>query len=187
MEEQESIPFDVSKYVDIDNAYIYIYGEVDEEMSRAISVGVNKIISIYGENPIPAIVYINSCGGDLAHGIDIIASLKRLAEVRIDITGQASSMAAIIACIGLGKVRMYKYATLMFHGPSISAESLPIKDIEKYTKWINQCDKIILEDICKKEGCKLTYKTLQKRIIAEKDYFIDASTALKLGLVDEIY
>jgi ATP-dependent protease ClpP protease subunit len=126
-------------------------------------------------------VVINSNGGDVFQGIAIGNLLKaNSAKINIIINGVAASAASIIAMAG-DTIQIYPNAQLMIHRASTWAEG----NVDVFRQTADQ-----LESIDK--SVKASYQSrfngtddeLENLLVAEK--FMDAETALKYGLVDEI-
>ncbi len=166
------------------SAEILLYGFIgnwkDTDSSRFISdfknlEATNKQIN----------VRINSGGGDVFEGITIYNTLKNSkAEVHCYIDGLAASMASVIALAG-SKIFMSRYAQLMIHRVSGSANG----DAEKLRETANLMDELeksMLEIYASKTG-KDTASIQDKWMQRGKDTWFNANDAVQQKLVDEIF
>ena len=130
-------------------------------------------------------VRINSGGGDVFEGITIYNTLKNSSStIHIYIDGVAASMASIIALAG-NKIFMSRYAQLMIHRVSGSANGDADKLRETAT-LMDDLEKSLLDIYASKTGKEVTViqDTWMQR---GKDSWFNASDALQQKLVDEIF
>ena len=130
-------------------------------------------------------VRINSGGGDVFEGITIYNSLKNSSStIHIYIDGVAASMASIIALAGT-KIFMSRYAQLMIHRVSGTANG----DSDKLRETANLMDELsnsLLDIYASKTG--IEKETIQNSWMQRgKDSWFNASDALQQKLVDEIF
>jgi ATP-dependent Clp protease protease subunit len=99
-------------------------------------------------------------------------------------TGLAASMAAILLCCGTkGKRKTLKRSRTMIHQPMSSSYGFyQASDISIDAKEINSLKYELYEIISEHAGQKIE-KVEQD---ADRDYWMNASEALKYGMVDEI-
>ena len=130
-------------------------------------------------------VRINSGGGDVFEGITIYNTLKNsTSKIHIYIDGLAASMASIIALSG-SKIFMSRYAQLMIHRVSGSANG----DADKLRETASLMDDLgnsLLEIYAAKTG-KDTATIQNKWMQRGKDTWFNASDAIQSKLVDEIF
>ena len=166
------------------SAEILLYGFIgnwkDTDSSRFIS-DFKKL-----ESKHPQInVRLNSAGGDVFEGITIYNTLKNSpAEIHIYIDGLAASMASVIALAG-SKIFMSRYAQLMIHRVSGSANGDADK-LRETASLMDELEKSLLSIYAERTG------TAEEKIQAEwmqrgKDTWFNASDAVKQKLVDEIF
>lgn len=130
-------------------------------------------------------VRINSGGGDVFEGISIYNTLKKsTATIHIYIDGLAASMASIIALAG-SKIFMSRFAQLMIHRVSGSANGDADK-LRETASLMDDLEKSLLEIYATKTGkdATLIQDTWMQR---GKDSWFNATEAIKQKLVDEVF
>ncbi|MEP7169100.1 MAG: head maturation protease, ClpP-related [Bacteroidota bacterium] len=130
-------------------------------------------------------VRINSAGGNVFDGLTIYNTLKNSkAEINIFIDGVAASMASVIALAG-SKIYMSRYAQLMVHRVSGSANG----DADKLRETASLMDDLqssLLDIYATKTG--LEKDTIQNTWMQRgKDTWFNATDAVQQKLVDEIF
>ena len=129
-------------------------------------------------------LYINSPGGAVSAGLAIFDTMNYVrADVRTICIGQAASMAAVLLANGAkGKRCILPHANVMIHQPWSGGIEGQITDIEITTKQLLKTKALLNKLLAQKTG-----RPLQKlRGDVERDYWLDASEALKYGLVDSV-
>lgn len=122
---------------------------------------------------------INSYGGDVFVGIDIMNSLRaHKGKVTIDITGIAASAAGII-CMGADVVRMYSNTQFMLH----HAWTIVAGNAKKLRKTADDLDSIG-ESVLASYTHRVDEETVKK--LLDEETYLSASKAVEIGLVDEI-
>lgn len=122
---------------------------------------------------------INSYGGDVFVGIDIMNTLRaHKGTVTIDITGIAASAAGVI-CMGADVVRMYSNTQFMLH----NAWTVVAGNAKQLRKKADDLDSIG-ESVLASYTHRIDEKTAKE--LLEKETYLSATKALKLGLADEI-
>ena len=130
-------------------------------------------------------VRINSGGGDVFDGITIYNALKNSkAEICTYIDGVAASMASVIALAG-SKIYISRYAQLMIHRVSGSANG----DADKLRETANLMDELsnsLLDIYSTKTG--IEKETIQNTWMQRgKDSWFNATEAVQQKLVDGIF
>lgn len=130
-------------------------------------------------------VRINSGGGDVFEGITIFNALKNSkAEIHTYVDGVAASMASIIALAG-SKIFMSRYAQLMIHRVSGSANGDADK-LRETASLMDELEKSLLDIYSAKTG--IEKDTIQSTWMQRgKDTWFNAADAVKQKLVDEIF
>ncbi|MBO1513255.1 head maturation protease, ClpP-related [Metabacillus bambusae] len=122
---------------------------------------------------------INSYGGDVFAGIDIMNSLRgHKGNVTITITGIAASAASVI-CMGADKIRMYSNTQLMVH----NAWTVVAGNAKKLRKAAEDLESIG-ESVLASYTHRIDEDTAKN--LLDKETYLSASKAVELGLVDEI-
>lgn len=122
---------------------------------------------------------INSYGGDVFTGIDIMNTLRsHKGNVTITVTGIAASAASII-CMGADKIRMYSNTQLMVHNAwTIVAGNA--KELRKVADDLESIGESVLASYTHRIDADTA-----KELLDEETY-LSATKAKELGLVDEI-
>ncbi len=130
-------------------------------------------------------VRINSGGGDVFEGITIYNTLKNSsAEIHIYIDGLAASMASVIALAG-SKIFMSRYAQLMIHRVSGSANGDADK-LRETASLMDELEKSLLDIYATKTGKDI--QSIQDTWMQRgKDTWFTAKDAVQHKLVDEIF
>jgi ATP-dependent protease ClpP protease subunit len=130
-------------------------------------------------------VRINSGGGDVFEGITIYNALKNSnATIHIYIDGVAASMASVIALAG-SKIFMSRYAQLMIHRVSGSANGDADK-LRETASLMDELEKSLLDIYSGRTG--IEKDTIQNTWMQRgKDTWFNATEATKQKLVDEIF
>lgn len=160
---------------------IVIGSEIDPNMANTIMAQLIYLNSQDNETPIQ--MYINSPGGDIIAGLQIYDTMQLIkAPVYTICTGMAASMAAILLAGGAkGGRAVLPNAAVMIHQPLGGAWG-QATDVEIANKQIqmykNRLYQILANDT------KKDIETIKND--CERDYWLEADTALKYGLVDKV-
>ncbi|MFI5218249.1 MAG: head maturation protease, ClpP-related [Bacteroidia bacterium] len=166
------------------SAEILLYGFIgnwkDTDSKRFIS-DFKKLESTHNKIN----VRLNSAGGDVFEGITIYNTLKNSpAEIHIYIDGLAASMASVIALAGT-KIFMSRYAQLMIHRVSGSANGDADK-LRETASLMDELEKSLLSIYAEKTG--MNVEDIQNTWMQRgKDTWFNATDAVKQKLVDEIF
>lgn len=168
-------------FIDFDNRIIFVHGDIDQEMSLAISMGMKQL----EESKYPIEININSLGGSFDSCVCIISEfLKSENEIITNITGVAFSAAAFVFLSGDTR-RISDISSLMIHSPR---GGIPEDEtMEKSESYLNY-NKEHYERFIKKllDGTKVSLKDFKDKY-ETIEWFITPNQALKLGLANEIY
>lgn len=122
---------------------------------------------------------INSYGGDVFAGIDLMNTLRgHKGEVIITITGIAASAASVI-CMGADKIRMFSNTQMMIHNAWTFARG-NAKQLRKVADDLE----VIGESVLASYTHRLDAKTATK--LLDEETYLSAKKAIELGLADEI-
>jgi len=158
---------------------LFLYGEINSNTCLHMQ---EQLLFLNGENESKEItMYINGPGGVISDGlglIDIIKSIK--APVNTVCVGLAASMSALIFING-DKRYMLPNSQLMLHQPLGGAFG-QASDIELLSAQILKTKANIHQMIANSSA--LDVKKIEK--LTDRDCYIDANTALKYKLADEI-
>nr|WP_242637861.1 MULTISPECIES: head maturation protease, ClpP-related [Bacillaceae] len=122
---------------------------------------------------------INSYGGDVFAGIDIMNTLRgHKGNVTITITGIAASAASII-CMGANTLKAYSNTQLMLHNAWTYAQG-NAKQLRKIADDLDSIGESVLASYTNRID-----ENKAKKLLDEETY-LSAKKALEMGLIDEI-
>ena len=167
---------------------IYIWGEINQDVSYHFVSSVNSLLKINPSNE-PITLYINSPGGDIYDMFSIIDYINFLDEkygIKVNVYGGGKIMSAaayiLVACTG--KRHVFKNTPILLH------------EIQSYSGYDNTSRKkddldhtLNLETNMLNILCTKTKKknlNFWKKEIAYKDKIYSPDIALQLGLIDAV-
>jgi len=166
--------------LNIDNdRTVVLNGVVKESNIKAIKEQIKGFIVTDPLKPI--FIIINSPGGSVTAGFDIINFIKSSKiKTYCAIETQAFSMAAILAqyCT---HTYVSKYAGIMFHQPSYQVDG-SVSQINARVNFMNNLTKALETDLAKQMG--ISYKEYKNNI--KEEWWMTAVEAAKLGIVDGV-
>lgn len=160
---------------------IFLIGPVEDHMASLI---VAQLLFLESENPDKEIsMYINSPGGVVTSGLSIYDTMHYIkSPVATLCIGQAASMGSLLLTAGTpGKRYATPNARIMIHQPSGGFRG-QASDIEIHAQEILNLRKRLNNIYVKHTGQKLP--VIEKAM--DRDNFMDAESAKKFGLIDEI-
>ena len=163
------------------NRAVFLNSNVNDAMALNIVQQLMKLDSIGKGQPIT--LYINSPGGVVTSGMMIYDVMQRIkSPVHTVCMGQACSMGSFLLMAGEpGHRYVTPEARIMVHQPSGGARGMA-SDIEISNKEIQRIKKRMAKLYAKHcGGTESEWKTRKDR-----DYFVGAREAKKIGLVDKI-
>jgi ATP-dependent Clp protease protease subunit len=160
---------------------IFIVGKIDDYVANLV---VAQLLFLESEDPKKDIyMYINSPGGVITSGLSILDTMNYLkCDVSTVCFGQAASMGAVLLAGGAKEKRfVLPNSRVMIHQPLGGVQG-QATDIEIHAKEIktlrNRLNKIL------SDSTGQSLKKIEKD--TERDFFMDAESAIKYGLVDSI-
>lgn len=150
-----------------------------------------SLLFLESESDAPISMYINSPGGSVSAGLSIYDTMQYIAApVSTIVLGQAASMGSLLACAGApGKRFALPHATIMMHQPS-GGYSGTTADIQIHAKEILRV-RDLLNGIYRRhltpqdgESSSMDISAIER--LMDRDYFMSAHEAKKLGVVDEV-
>lgn len=160
---------------------IFLSGEVNDTMANSI---IAQLLFLEAEDPDKDIhLYINSPGGVVTAGMAIYDTMQYIKpDVSTICVGSAASMAAILLTAGTkGKRYALPHARIMIHQPLGGVQG-QATDIEIHAREILR----MKEEL---NGLLVLHTGQQMDVIkhdTERDNFMDATTAVSYGLVDNV-
>ena len=172
--------FDIFSRLLKDNV-IFAVGPIEDHMANLI---IAQMLFLESENPNKDIyLYINSPGGSITSGLSIYDTMQFIKpDVSAICVGQAASMGAILLAGGAESKRFsLPNSRMMIHQP-ISGFQGQASDIDIHAKEVLKMKSLVNSILSKHTG--KTEKQIAKD--TDRDNFMDAESALKYGLIDEI-
>jgi len=160
---------------------IFVVGPVEDHMANLI---VAQLLFLESENPEKDIhLYINSPGGAVTAGMGIYDTMQFIKpEVSTICIGQAASMGAVLLAGGAkGKRYALPHSRVMIHQP-LGGFQGQATDIDIHAREI-----LKIRDELNRVLSHHTGQSLEQiEQDTDRDNFMDAETAVKYGLVDEV-
>ena len=172
--------FDIFSRLLKDNV-IFAVGPIEDHMANLI---IAQLLFLESENPSKDIyLYINSPGGSITSGLSIYDTMQFIKpDVSTICVGQAASMGAILLAGGAESKRFsLPNSRMMIHQP-ISGFQGQASDIDIHAKEVLKMKSLVNSILSKHTG--KTEKQIAKD--TDRDNFMDAESALKYGLIDQI-
>lgn len=174
---------------------LYFYKQVDQESiekltKEILEVNESDVIAkesykIHGidYHPQPIKIYINSYGGSCYDYLGLWGIMETsVVPIHTYVVGYAMSAAFSIAVMG-HKRFCYKYATFMYH-QSWDILAGPIKEIKDNVKEMERLELVDKEVILRRT--KISEERLIEVYEKKIDWYLNATQAEKLGIVDEV-
>lgn len=162
---------------------VYLWGAVDDKSAREI---VSKMLLLEADKPSEEIkFYINSPGGVVTSGMVIYDTIKLISSpVSTICMGLAASMGSILLSAGeKGRRFIFPHGEVMIHQPSIGGYfQATSADIEIQAEQIEKTKQMGAEILA--QNCGKTVEQILKDF--DRDYYMDAATAVSYGIVDGI-
>ena len=162
---------------------IMLSGEVNDVTANLV---VAQLLFLESEDPDKDIyLYINSPGGSITSGMAIYDTMNYIkADVSTICVGMAASMGAFLLSSGAkGKRYALPNAEVMIHQPlgGFQGQATDIGiHANRMLKIKERLNKILSENT----NGKVDYETMVQ--MCERDNFMSADEALKIGLIDEV-
>ena len=157
----------------------------DEVHTASANYTIMQLLWLNSDNPEePISLYINSPGGCVYDGLaikDIIDNLD--CKVNTVGVGMCASMGAYLLSAGTGERRVTKNCRIMIHSVS-SGTYGTYHDMEIDYEETKFLQKKMLEDMAGFTDGKTSLATLKRK--TQRDYYMTAEEAIKMGLIDSI-
>lgn len=177
---------------------LLLLGDIDSAMAAKLML---RMLLLDYQDPLsPITLYINSGGGEVQAGLQIIDTMAFIeAPVRTVCVGIAASMASVIlACGEKGKREVFPHAQVMVHQPLIMSQGSSVtrqSDLEAESERLKK-RREMLESIYL-EHCPEELKRVDNRTgvihdlayyheLCQEDHYLSAEEAFDAGLVDKI-
>lgn len=168
---------------------LYYYGPISQEGCFQLKTKLNELndksqlIALqYHIEPPPIHLHIQSQGGSLYHTLYVIDLIQQLpTPVYTYVDGFAASAATLISVVG-DKRFMSKNSLMLIHQLS-GADSGKYEELQDQMSNMNSLMQIIVN--CYLNHTRIEPVTLHR--LLRKDIWLNSTTCLEYGLVDEIY
>jgi ATP-dependent Clp protease, protease subunit len=162
---------------------VYLWGAVEDRSAREV---VSKLLLLDADKPGEEIkFYINSPGGVVTSGMVIYDTIKLIqSPVSTICMGLAASMGSILLSVGQkGRRFIYPHGEVMIHQPSLGGYLRATSaDIEIQAEQIEKTKLLGAKILA--ENCGKTVEQILKDF--DRDYWMDAQSAISYGIVDGI-
>ena len=162
------------------NRIILLSGEINDDTANVVIAQLLYLDSINQED---ISIYINSPGGSITSGMAIYDTMNLIkSDVSTICVGMSASMAAfLLSCGKKGKRYCLPNSEVMIHQPlgGVKGQATEIDIVAK--RILNLRNKI--NSILAK-NTKKNLKQIEKD--TDRDYYMDANTALDYGIIDKI-
>ena len=162
------------------NRIILLSGEINDDTANIVIAELLYLDSISNDD---ISLYINSPGGSITSGMAIYDTMNLIkSDVSTICVGMAASMGAfLLSCGKKGKRYCLANSEVMIHQPlgGVNGQATEIDIVAK--RIINLRSKI--NSILAK-NTKKNLKQIEKD--TDRDYYMDAKTALEYGIIDQI-
>ncbi|MAT44613.1 MAG: ATP-dependent Clp protease proteolytic subunit [Anaerolineaceae bacterium] len=163
------------------NRIVFLGTQINDQVANVI---VAQLLFLSREDPDAGIqMYINSPGGHIYAGMAIYDTMKMIPnKISTVAVGMAASFGTVILAAGeKGQRYALPHATIHMHQPLGGAQG-QASDIEIQAKEILRLKARLNEIMAESTGQSLD--TIEHD--TERDYYLDAETAVKYGLVDKV-
>ena len=160
---------------------IFIVGPIDDNVANLI---VAQLLFLESEDPSKDIhLYINSPGGIVTAGLSIYDTVQFIKpDVSTICVGQAASMGSLLLAGGSkGKRYCLPHSRIMIHQPSGGFQG-QASDIDIHAREVLKLRSRLNQILSNHTG----KSTAQIETDSDRDYFMDAESAVDYGLVDTI-
>ena len=184
-EKEDHSPFILKKMekLFLEKRNVYLWGMVDDRSAKDV---VSKMLLLEADKPGKEIkFYINSPGGVVTSGMVIYDTIKMISSpVSTICMGLAASMGSILLSAGeKGKRYIYPHGEVMIHQPSIGGYfQATSADIEIQAEQIEKTKQMGAEILA--ANCGKTVEQVLRDF--DRDYWMDAETSVKYGIVDQV-
>jgi ATP-dependent Clp protease protease subunit len=162
---------------------VHLWGPVDDKSARDV---VSKMLLLDADKPGEEIkFYINSPGGVVTSGMVIYDTMRMMSSpVSTICMGLAASMGSILLSGGVkGKRFIYPHGEVMIHQPSLGGYIQGVSaDLEIQAEQTQRV-KLIGAKILADNTGKSVNQILKD---FDRDYWMDATEAIKYGIVDQV-
>ena len=168
---------------------IALFGDVDEEKSLDLIVGMLSLTEFTGKEPPydPIKFYISTYGGsadEMFSIYDMMSILKGQCEIHTIGLGKVMSAGTLLLAAGTkGKRKIGRHCRVMIHAVA-AGSSGELHDIENEIKSIKHIQELYIDALSKETH--MTKRTIQKLLDRKVNVYLTAEEAVEYGIADEI-
>lgn len=162
---------------------IFLGEEVNDVSANLV---IAQLLFLEAEDPDKDIcLYINSPGGSITAGMGIYDTMNYIKpDVSTICVGMAASMGAFLLAAGAkGKRFALPNSEIMIHQP-LGGFQGQATDIDIHARRILKIKETLTKTMAESTNGKVDYETMVQ--MCERDNFMSADEALKIGLIDEV-
>lgn len=168
---------------------LYFFKEVNTESILGLNLQLQKMTNMLmgrafnlSQEPAPIYLHINSNGGDIMSAMSAVDHVRKNKIPVISVVDGVCCSAATFISVVAHKRLMYENSFMLIHQISSDGWGGTYSQLEEE---YNNCNLFMesIKDLYKKYT---RIPTKQLNEILKKDLYLDAKTALKYGLIDEI-
>lgn len=163
---------------------ILLIGEINDAMAAKVILTLWKLKQEDPDEPI--YLFIDSNGGSVPAGLSIVDAINYIKpKVNTFCYGKAASMGAVILASGHHRVA-FKNSLIMIHQPLsyLSEGFIKQSDLSESAKTLENTRNTLEDILTKSTKGKTSLEEMHKA--CDKDNYLTAEQALKMGLIDEI-
>jgi len=167
------------------NRLIFVNEDISNDTASALSALLLYYDNLSHEDDI--YLYINSDGGNVSSFLNIYDVMQMIsAPIKTICLGRAYSAAALMtACGTKGKRYALKNSSIMIHGVQVGFPMLGDSDhsgSKNFFDFLNGRNDVLMKILARHTGHTLT----KIKNDCKRDFYLDASEALKYGIIDGI-
>jgi ATP-dependent Clp protease protease subunit len=164
---------------------IYLIGDIDKDIARAVIERLRELASISRK---PISIYVNSAGGNVTDGLAIHDAIGVIVqqgiEVSIVVQGMAYSMGSVVLqAASPGRRLALPHSWIMIHEPAKWAGWQSTTAAAQHLDRLKQMQSQIYRILAQRSGRPL------RQIIRDTkrtDFYLDALKAKEYGLIDDV-
>lgn len=164
---------------------VYLIGDIEKDTARG---AIERLRELAADSMRPITLYINSAGGNVTDGLALHDSIRHIVsrgiEVTIIVQGMAYSMGSIVLqAASEGRRLAFPHSWIMIHEPAKWAGWQSTSAAAQHLERLKQMQDQIYRILSSRSG-----KPLRQIIRDTKrtDFYLDASSALGYGLIDQV-
>jgi ATP-dependent Clp protease protease subunit len=164
---------------------VYLIGDIDKDSARSV---IERLRELANDSRRGIRLFINSAGGNVTDGLALHDAIRELVldgyQITIVVQGMAYSMGSVVLqAASPGRRLAFPHSWIMIHEPAKWAGWQSTTAAAQHLDRLKQMQAQIYRILSDRSG-----KALRQIIRDTKrtDFYLDASSALEYGLIDEI-